>query len=50
MNELDLEKEAMVPTANLVKNVHSSIWIFAENGHKLKTKRKKPKPTNEILL
>jgi hypothetical protein len=47
VNELDLEKETMVPTTNLVKNVHSSIWIFAKNGRKLKAK--KPKPTNKIL-
>jgi hypothetical protein len=49
VNELDLEKETMVPTTNLVKNVHSSIWIFAKNGRKLKAKAKKPKPTNKIL-
>jgi len=49
VNELDLEKEIMIPTTNLVENVHSSIWVFAKNGRKLKAKAKKPKPTNKIL-
>jgi hypothetical protein len=40
VNELDLEKEAMVPTTNIVENVHSSIWVFAKNGRKLKAKEK----------
>jgi hypothetical protein len=36
MNELDLEEEALVPTTNLVENVHSSMWVFVGNGCKVK--------------
>jgi hypothetical protein len=37
MSELDLEERALVPTTNLIMSVHSSMWVFAKNGHKLKT-------------
>jgi hypothetical protein len=25
-----------VPTTNLIQNVHSSMWVFVKNGHKVK--------------
>jgi hypothetical protein len=37
MNELDLDKEVLVATTNLVTSVHSSMWIFDGNGHKVRT-------------
>jgi hypothetical protein len=37
VNELNLEEEALVLTTNLVENVHYFVWVFAENGHKVKT-------------
>jgi hypothetical protein len=37
MNELDLEEQALVPTTNLITSVHSSMWVFVNNGHKPKT-------------
>jgi hypothetical protein len=36
VNELDLEEEALVPTTNLIENVHSSMWVSTKNGHKVK--------------
>lgn len=37
MNELDLEEQALVPITNFIKSVHSSMWVSAINGHKVKT-------------
>jgi hypothetical protein len=36
MNELNLEKEALVPTINLAESVHSSLWVFVGSGCKVK--------------